>query len=827
MTIPQATLSPRGPSDSAHTPSVAALHPFIEAELREIQRTLAGEGSLPSRARLQNYYDTFRRRFGPEVLRGLDGQELLERMHAHGNRESLVYWLEFKDDDEFPAIFGSIAGGSALKFGVYRRSETGAWAAKGSGSAPQDIATEEAVEIARRHRDQLLAAADLVAAMPRGAGDTDYLTLQAALQEAAPDVQDTAWGHKYLSLLFPEVIDDFHVEAWQRYHLVRLLQTPPQDARGFAEGRYVCAGRFVALAQELDVALQSASTLINRRHGRPRGYWRIGTTDDDRARRKFWPMMRDGGVIAVGWPDLGNLGEHTANRESREAIASLLQRHYPGSPQAVGRAASQVQKFVAGMQEGDRVLAADGVAILGVAEVTGPYRFVTGTDFPHQRAVAWRSLVEWRSVDAEGLRTTVGVIRDYRNQVETERHILEDGESTRVLLAARSAEAPRRSDTPAVPLSRGQEPVPRLTGTSGHVQAVLDRKGQVILYGPPGTGKTYWALRTARDLAALRAFGDSYEALDAERRKRVVEGTVAEPALVRTCSFHPDYGYEDFIEGYRPQAGAGGHLAFALVPGIFRRLCDDAEKAPALDFFLIVDEINRGDVPRIFGELLTLLERDKRAHPVHLPVSGDVFRVPVNVFVLGTMNTADRSIALLDAALRRRFGFVELMPDYRILASAVTGGLPLGAWLADLNARVRAVGGGDARNRQVGHAFFLDHGGPITTPEQLVAVLRDDVVPLLEEYCYDDFTQLAELLGPTLVDIKGQLVRRELFELGREAELVAALMRPEIATAAAAVLAALDEPDEARVEVSEGADDTEGPSDASEGAVSSGADALP
>lgn len=808
--------------DPARAPSAVRLHPAIEADLRELKRTLAAEGSLPSRARLQDYYDTFRRRFGPEVLGGLEGQVLLERMHAHGNRESLVYWLEFKDDEEFPAVFGSIAGGSALKFGVYRRSETGAWAVKGPGSAPQDISTEEAVEIARRHRDQLLVAAGLVGAMSRDVGDAKYFTLQAELERAAPDVQDTAWGHKYLSILFPEVLDDFHVEAWQRYHLVRLLQMPPQDVRGFAQGRYVCAGRFVALAQELDVPLQSAGMLVNRRHGRPRGYWRIGTTDEDRVRRKFWPMMRDGGVIAIGWPDLGDLVEHTSDRASREALAALLQQHYPGNPQALGRAASQVQKFVANIQEGDRVLAADGGAVLGVAEVTGSYRFVIGTDFPHQRAVAWRSLVEWRSVDAEGLRTTVGVIRDYRNQVEAERHILEDGDRTRASLAAKPVDVPGRARQPTA----FHEPLPRLTGTPGLVQAVLDRKGQVVLYGPPGTGKTHWALRTARDLAALRAFGATYEALDAQRRKRVVEGAVDEPALVRTCSFHPDYGYEDFIEGYRPRAAADGQLAFQLVPGIFRRLCADAERAPRLDFYLVVDEINRGDVPRIFGELLTLLERDKREHPVLLPLSGDVFRVPINVFVLGTMNTADRSIALLDAALRRRFGFVELMPDYRLLGNAVTGGLPLGAWLADLNARVRTVGGGDARNRQVGHAFFLDHGAPITTTEQLVAVLRDDVVPLLEEYCYDDFTQLAELLGSTLVDIKGQLVRRELFELGREVELVAALMRPEIATAAAAVLAASGGPDE-KAETSDGMDDDENPTGPSEGSARSEPGPLP
>src|SRR5208337_1092412 len=108
-------------------------------------------------------------------------------------------------------------------------------------------------------------------------------------------------------------------------------------------------------------------------------------------------------------------------------------------------------------------------------------------------------------------------------------------------------------------------------------------------------------------------------------------------------------------------------------------------------FFLVIDEINRGDIPRIFGELITLLELDKRGSSVHLPVSGQPFTVPRNIYVIGTMNTADRSIALLDTALRRRFGFIELMPDPSVFGDANAGdSIPLGPWLTALNDRLRA-----------------------------------------------------------------------------------------------------------------------------------------
>lgn len=780
------------------------LHPVIAAELQALRETLTADGTILPEQKLKSFHDTFRRAFGPDVLRSLNGVALLDRMHAHGNQDSLVYWLEFKDDDEFPGSFGSILGGSALKFGVYRRKETGTWARKGSGPVPVDITVEEAVAIAESHRDQILRAVEVLTAFSAnaGAGDDHYRQLQTDLTRVAPDVEDSAWGHKYFALLFPDLLDSFHAGNHEHWNLVRLLQLPPLNGDEPAKGRYVCAGRFVEIARYLALSLPATATLLNRRHGPPKNYWRVGTTDDERARRKFWPMMRDGGVVAIGWPALGDLSAITAAGDQKDALADLLRQHYPATvPTTVGRSASQIQQFLSRMMPGDRILAADGQTILGVGEVAGPYAFDPSTALPHQRPVTWRSQSEWPLAVTEALRMTVGAVRKYRNQVEVERRILEDAGTVK-----RNPTPPRRTPPPPTDPSpeRTAKAIPRLTDVASIVQSVLERKGQALLYGPPGTGKTYWALRTARDMAALRTFGAAFDTLSDAQRARVVDGTQGEPALVRVTSFHPEYGYEDFIEGYRPKASIDGYLAFSLVPGVFRRLCADAAARPRDDFFLVIDEINRGDVPRIFGELLTLLERDKRGQAMTLPASGESFRVPINVHVIGTMNTADRSIALLDVALRRRFGFVELMPDYRLLRGAVIAGLPLGSWLEELNARVRRLGGGDARNRQIGHAFLLSGRAPITTAEQFSAIMRDDIVPLLEEYCYDDFSRLSDVLGPNLVHAAEERVRRELFEAGAELTLINALQRPEIVTAAAAIAASsIDESSDTEDETSE------------------------
>jgi 5-methylcytosine-specific restriction enzyme B len=438
----------------------------------------------------------------------------------------------------------------------------------------------------------------------------------------------------------------------------------------------------------------------------------------------------------------------------RDIKRLMSQREYPGNVALAGRKGQEVNNFVRSVSEGDLVLACDGATVLGVGRVTGGYEFEAESDFPHRRPVEWLSKEEWALPLKEGLQTTVYRMRRYpENLVETERKIL--------------------GATP-VPPPGGRR---SLGGVPGRIQEVLERKKQVVLYGPPGTGKTYWAEAAARQLAANHSFGASYDELAPEQKKRVNGGDSAAEGLVRMCTFHPAYGYEDFLEGYRPEV-VDGQLVFEAQDGIFKDLCDNASKQPEQDFYLIIDEINRGDIPRIFGELLTVLEKDKRGRPVTLPLTGDSLRVPGNIYLIGTMNTADRSIALLDTALRRRFGFVELMPDSSVLGETVVGGIPLGPWLDAVNRGIVDHVGQDARNLQIGHSYLLEAGRPIADLAAFIEVLRDDIIPLLEEYCYEDFSALEKILGDGLVDVRDQRIRHELLDLSKQSELVQALLTP-------------------------------------------------
>ncbi len=721
------------------------LHERLRSALRSEFEVLLAHGAILRSEVAATAYRRFRERFGPDILAGTDGEPLLVLMHGRGTKDSLVYWLEFKEDEELPRGFGSIAGGNALKFGIYQSKQGGWWT--GTAAKQEPLTVPQAVERARLQRSQLLAGVRVLEEFSRSTA-RDYPSLQRAMQQAAPQVAETSWGHKYFSLLFPELLDDFHALPWQRHHLIKLLQAP-------ADGRYANAEPFVRIARDLSVTPNQLCSVLNQRNGAPHEYWRVGTTIDGGG--SDWARMRDGAFIAIGWSELGDLSALPPTKEGNGALRNQMAERFPGAANVITRKTQEVFNFAVRVHERDIVLAMEGRNVKGVGVVRGGY-FHQPSDgpFAHRRSVEWLDTTEWMLPEPEGLRTTfVPMGKHVRNLIAVERRILDASSPARLDLG------PAR--TPTI------RPMSPLTGIAARVQAALERKAQVILYGPPGTGKTYWADRAIWELVARAWYGKEASALtDAERKQAMEDGAIS------SCTFHPAYGYEDFIEGYRPLADGRG-VGFRLEAGIFRQLCERARRSTR-PHYLLIDEINRGDVPRIFGELLTLLERDKRNRSLTLPVSREPFSVPDNVRVVATMNTADRSIALLDAALRRRFAFVELLPDYGMLKSASAGGLPLGPWLRELNERIVQHVGRDGRSLQVGHSYLLHSGQPITDAARFLEVFRDDIVPLLEEYCYGSDDKLAHILGEHLVREERDGVGR-LIPLEDPSSVISALLK--------------------------------------------------
>ncbi len=252
-----------------------------------------------------------------------------------------------------------------------------------------------------------------------------------------------------------------------------------------------------------------------------------------------------------------------------------------------------------------------------------------------------------------------------------------------------------------------------------HLLRVKQRTRNVILYGPPGTGKTFWVREFGRQ------FGDRQDFV----------------------TFHQSFSYEDFVEGWRPVSNEGDGMRYKVLPGIFRAVCKRAENDPEHEYLLVIDEINRANIAKVFGELITLIEDDKRlgeknALQTTLTYSGEKFGVPRNLYLVGTMNTADRSIALLDIALRRRFTFIEVAPNPDLLPAV--DGIPLSAVLRRLNERITAV---LDRDHQIGHSYFMN----VTSLADLRFVWEHRVVPLLQEYFYNDGERLRAILGDRFV----------------------------------------------------------------------------
>lgn len=703
----------------------------------------------------------FHQRFPADRLRALSGPDLLEELHGRSSLDCLSYWLEFRDKPDFRArLFGSIRGGSALKFGIYQGAEDNAWYEHaGAAGKQRKLSIAEAVAIAEKQRDQMLRAREVVARLPEDPTRDGYATLQTDIEAAAPDLASLAFLHKYLSLSHPERLDNFHSYTHHAHHMLLMGREPG------ARGLYTCAGTLAEAWREFrrrrEVPFVVFMHLLIRANSAPYSWWRVGTTTGDTG-HSLWQEMKEGGVVSVGWQKIGDLDEITAGRkgnDAKEAIRDALAKQYPEElPQLRGRNMNQLWGFFARMQESDHVLAADGQTILGIGRIKGPYAYASGERFPHSRAVEWRSTTPFKSPDHTGLRTTVYPM---------------DGHWPPLLAAVRHLSSP--SGEHVIPDSNPgpgtKSPLPELEPTIALIDEELRRKGQIVLYGPPGTGKTWHARRAAEELSARATFSRAWlDLTDAQRAGLLGRGELG-AQRIWTSTFHPSYGYEEFVEGLRPETGNHGQLSFSVQPGLFRRVAARAEKTRGEPCFLIIDELNRGDSARIFGELLTLIEADKRGRaPVELPYSRESFVVPKNLYLIATMNTADRSIALLDAALRRRFAFHELLPDPTLLEGSYAGAVNLGALLRALNARILKHLSRDARNLQVGHSYFQRDGNPLRDFADLRRALRHEVLPLLQEYCYDEPEALRAIVGERLIDPTTREIRADLFSSGEKAE---------------------------------------------------------
>jgi 5-methylcytosine-specific restriction enzyme B len=634
----------------------------------------------------------------------------LER-YALGQEDSedtYCRWLEFKSQD-----LGSMRGGSAAKLVIYKHRDKPGWF-----FYPPATDEQEAWQMLRGGFVRMFEAAN--SKEWQDIDDLQYLSYGPALR------------CKTLHVYFPDDILPVYSTAHIR-HFLGLLVRPEAQDRSL---EVVRLNRALLEALRDVPLLKDWSTL-------ELGFWLYDWADPRGTSRvvkiapghnaKFWSECLAGGFICVGWPEMGDLRQYETENDFRADFDQKLRGTYKNSQSTLRSKARELWTFRQ-LEPGDMVVANQGMSrILGVGTVTEPgYVYDDSrSEYRHTVKVKWDTTYA-KEIPAQK-RWAFQTVADIPPALQR-------------LVLSRDGDG-------------GPEPIPFPPRFSELAEALL-RKGQVVLYGPPGTGKTYLA-RQFTSWWLMREAGSS----DASAVMTSVEGlNSAERSLgsrLTRLTFHPSYTYEDFVEGFRPTATQEGGLQLKLEDGVFKRICSEAATRPSEKFIVLIDEINRANIAKVFGELITLLEIDKRGVTVLLPQSKEVFAIPPNVLIVATMNTADRSIKLLDVALRRRFAFIELMPEPDLLSGTAIGGLSLDVFLERLNRRIMAKEG---REKQIGHAFLLHNGEPITESLEFARRFRQEILPLLQEYCYEDYASLSALLGPKLVDAEAQMLNEAVLD---------------------------------------------------------------
>lgn len=428
----------------------------------------------------------------------------------------------------------------------------------------------------------------------------------------------------------------------------------------------------------------------------------------------MWDEFYNSGIMAIGWGEMGDLTAY----DSKDAMKAKMKAVYDENLSYIN-SAHLTWQFANEMNIGDIVFVKQGMhRLIGRGVVMSDYEYddARSDEFKHIRQVNWTHRGEWPQPKQAAMKTLTD-ITPYTDYVESLKAIFEDESEEDVEEVEKTYPIYTKADfLSEVYLS--EEAYEKLAG-------ILQVKKNIVLQGAPGVGKTFAAKRLAFSMMGAK---------DVER--------------VMMIQFHQSYSYEDFIMGFRPSSDG-----FELRRGAFYNFCKKAEIDGDNDYFFIIDEINRGNLSKIFGELFMLIENDKRGVSLQLLYSDEKFAVPKNVYIIGMMNTADRSLAMLDYALRRRFAFFEIKPGFE------TDGFQeykqslenekfdrLIACVENLNKDISAddaLGEGFC----IGHSYFCNLSQETIDDQVLSGIVEYELIPLLKEYWFDEPAKVENWIG--------------------------------------------------------------------------------
>ena len=419
-----------------------------------------------------------------------------------------------------------------------------------------------------------------------------------------------------------------------------------------------------------------------------------------------WDEFYKAGIMAIGW---GQIGELTAY-ESKDAMKEAMKENIDSS-RPYTMAAHATWQFANEMKVGDIVFVKKGMhQLIGRGVVASDYYYDNSREdhYRNVRKVDWSDNGSWDH-PGQAVMKTLTDITPYTDYVENLCALFEDN-------TFEDEEGVTEKKYPEYTVDRFLEEVYMSPGNYKTLVGLIEKKQNVILQGAPGVGKTFAAKRLAYSMIGEK-----------------------NPNRVMLVQFHQSYSYEDFIEGFRPSQGGG----FEIKKGSFYKFCKRAEEDDHNNkYFFIIDEINRGNLSKIFGELFMLIEQDKRGNSLNLLYSDEKFSVPDNVYIIGMMNTADRSLAMLDYALRRRFAFYDMKPGFDTDGFCkYKDGLHSDRFnrlISEIGRLNTAISDDESLGEGfcIGHSYFCE----INKIEAgtLEDIVKYEIIPLIKEYWFDE-----------------------------------------------------------------------------------------
>lgn len=423
----------------------------------------------------------------------------------------------------------------------------------------------------------------------------------------------------------------------------------------------------------------------------------------------MWDEFYNLGIMGIGWDDVTDLKEFT----SKEEIKNYMKKVYDPS-YSYKNNAHCLWQFANEIKIGDVIFVKKGMhKIIGKGVVTSEYIYDSAREtYKHIRKVEWTNKGEWEH-PGQAVMKTLTCISPYPDYVQRLLSLFAEDILEETSEQIEIKYPPYTKDDFLNKVYMDEDTYNTLT-------ELLEAKYNVILQGAPGVGKTFATKRLAYSIMGQK-----------------------DTSRVAMVQFHQSYSYEDFIQGYRPSKDG-----FELVNGAFYKFCKEAEEDNERPYFFIIDEINRGNLSKILGELMMLIEKDKRGEKIKLLYSNEWFTVPQNVRIIGMMNTADRSLALMDYALRRRFAFFDFAPAFSSEGFKNYLSEKDSPKLEKLIAAVESLNSTISTDESLGDGFRIGHSYFCTddeiTDEWLKSVVEYEVIPLIKEYWFDEPTKVRD-----------------------------------------------------------------------------------